>query len=82
MGPSWGRRRYDRPVATLNLRLGDDEMARLRAQAERERRSMNEVVRLAVLDRIEEAERRERVIALTDQVMEEHAYTLERLKNL
>jgi hypothetical protein len=69
-------------VATLNLRLGDDEMARLRAQAERERRSMNEVVRLAVLDRIEEAERRERVIALTDQVMEEHAYTLERLKNL
>jgi hypothetical protein len=69
-------------VAALNLRLTDEEMARLRAQAERERRSMNEVVRLAVLDRIEEAERRERVLALTDQVMEEHAYTLERLKNL
>ena len=57
-------------------------MARLRAQAERERRSMNEVVRLAVFDRIEDAERRERVLALTDQVMEEHAHTLERLKNL
>ncbi len=69
-------------MAALNLRLSDEDMARLRAQADRERRSMNEVVRLAVLGRIEEAERRERVIALTDQVVEEHAYTLERLKNL
>lgn len=43
---------------------------------------MNEVVRLAVLARIEEAEQRERVIALTDQVVTEHAHTLERLKNL
>jgi hypothetical protein len=57
-------------------------MARLRVQAEREHRSMNEVVRLAVLSRIEEAERRERVLALTDQVMSEHAHTLERLKDL
>lgn len=69
-------------MAALNLRLSDDDMARLRAQADRERRSMNEVVRLAVLGRIEEAERRERVVALTDRVVEEHAYTLERLKNL
>jgi hypothetical protein len=65
----------------LNLRLSSEEMERLRAQAEREHRSMNEVVRLAVLSRIEEAERRERVLALTDQVMSEHAHTLERLKN-
>ncbi len=43
---------------------------------------MNEVVRLAVLSRIEEAERRERVLALTGEVMSEHAYTLERLKDL
>jgi hypothetical protein len=69
-------------MAALNLRLSDEEMARLRAQADRERRSMNEVVRLAVLARIEEAEQRERVIALTDQVVTEHAHTLERLKNL
>ena len=69
-------------MAALNLRLSDEEMARLRAQADRERRSMNEVVRLAVLGRIEEAEQRERVIALTDQVVTEHAHTLERLKNL
>jgi hypothetical protein len=43
---------------------------------------MHEVVRLAVLSRVEEAERRERVLELTDQVMREHAHTLERLKDL
>lgn len=66
----------------LNLRLNPEEMERLQAQAKREHRSMNEVVRLAVLSRIEEAERCERVLTLTDQVMSEHAHTLERLKNL
>lgn len=43
---------------------------------------MNEVARLAVLSRIEDAERRERVLALTDQVMTQHAHTLERLRDL
>jgi hypothetical protein len=66
----------------LNLRLTPEETARLRAQAAREHRSMNEVARLAVLSRIEDAERRERVLALTDQVMTEHAHTLERLRDL
>ena len=74
--------RYHGSVAALNLRLSDEEMERLRAQAEREHRSMNEVVRLAVLSRIDDAERRERVLALTDQVMTEHAHTLERLRDL
>ena len=69
-------------MAALNLRLSDEEMERLRAQAEREHRSMNEVVRLAVLSRIDDAERRERVLALTDQVMTERADILERLKDL
>ena len=69
-------------MAALNVRLSDEDMERLRAQAEREHRSMNEVVRLAVLSRIEDAERRERVLALTDQVMSEHAHTLERLRDL
>jgi hypothetical protein len=69
-------------MAALNLRLSDEEMERLRAQATREHRSMNEVARLAVLSRIEDAERRERVLVLTDKVMSEHAYTLERLKDL
>ena len=66
----------------MNLRLSDVEMARLRAQAEREHRSLNEVARLAVLSRIEDGDRRERVLALTDQVMTEHAHTLQRLKDL
>lgn len=66
----------------LNLRLTPEELERLRAQATREHRSMNEVARLAVLSRIEDAERRERVLALTDQVMSQHAHTLERLRDL
>jgi hypothetical protein len=66
----------------MNLRLTPQDMERLRAQAEREHRSMHEVVRLAVLSRIEEAERRDRVLGLTDQVLAEHAHTLARLKEL
>jgi hypothetical protein len=66
----------------LNLRLTEHEVKRLRAQAAREHRSMNEVARLAVPSRIEDAERRERVLALTREVMSEHAYTLERLRDL
>jgi hypothetical protein len=57
-------------------------MERLRTQAAREHRSMNEVARLALLSRIEDAERRERVLALAEEAMTEHAYTLERLKDL
>ena len=66
----------------LNLRISPEEMERLRAQAAREHRSMNEVARLAVLSRIEDAERRERVLVPTEQVMTEHAHTLERLRDL
>jgi hypothetical protein len=40
------------------------------------------VTRLAVLSRIEDAGRRERVLALADKVMTEHAETLERLNDL
>ncbi|HKA10568.1 MAG TPA: hypothetical protein VKI99_08875 [Candidatus Dormibacteraeota bacterium] len=42
------------------------ELSTAAAAAVREHRSMNEVARLAVLSRIEDAERRERVLALTD----------------
>jgi hypothetical protein len=70
------------PGMALNLRLTPEEMERLRAQAAREHRSMNEVARLAVLSRIDDAERRARVLALTDQVMSEHAHTIERLRDL
>jgi hypothetical protein len=66
----------------MNLRLSREEMERLRRQAEREHRSMHEVVRLAVLSHLDDAERRERVLALTDQMMTEHAHTLQRLRDL
>ena len=55
-----GRKGHHDGMAALNLRLTDEEMERLRAPATREHRSMNEVARLAVLSRIEDAERRER----------------------
>jgi len=67
----------------MNLRLTPKERwSGCAARGEREHRSMHEFVRLAVLIRIEEAERRDRVLELTDQVMAEHAHTLARLKEL
>jgi predicted transcriptional regulator len=42
------------------LKLTDDETELLRVQAEREHRSMHEVARLAVLDRVANAEQDER----------------------
>jgi hypothetical protein len=60
--------------------FGPDEMARLHPQAEREHIAVHERVRSAVLQRIEDAERRERVLALTDAVLAEHAHALERLR--
>ncbi|HEX5944827.1 MAG TPA: hypothetical protein VFY82_01055 [Acidimicrobiales bacterium] len=39
------------------LKLTEEETELLRAQAEREHRSMHEVARLAVLDRVADAER-------------------------
>ena len=50
----------------MNLRLSREEMERLRRQAEREHRSMHEVVRLAVLSHLDDAERRERPLDLAD----------------
>jgi hypothetical protein len=42
------------------LKLTDEETELLRAQADREHRSMHEVARLAVLDRVANAEQDER----------------------
>jgi hypothetical protein len=42
------------------LRLTDEEAELLRVQAEREHRSMHEVARLAVLDRVSNAEQDQR----------------------
>ena len=64
---------------TFLIRLSDAEREALRQQAATEHRSMQEVVRLAVLDRIELTERRAEVHATLDRVMARDADLLDRL---
>jgi hypothetical protein len=65
----------------MTLRLTDDETVLLRRQAELEGRSMQEVVRLAIRERIARHEHAERVQAAAVRVAERHAEILERLKD-
>jgi predicted transcriptional regulator len=64
---------------TFLIRLSDAEREALRQQAATEHRSMQEVARLAVLDRIELTERRAEVHATLDRVMARDADLLDRL---
>jgi len=63
----------------MTLRLTEEETEALRRQAEREHRSMQEVVRLAVLDRIEHMDRTERIRETTEYVLQRDAEALRRL---
>lgn len=63
----------------MTLRLTEEETEALRRQAEREHRSMQEVVRLAVLDRISSAERTALMRDIADEIMERDAEALRRL---
>ncbi len=63
----------------MTLRLTEEETEALRRQAEREHRSMQEVVRLAVLDRIENLDRAERIRETTEYVLQRDAEALRRL---
>ncbi|HET6750999.1 MAG TPA: DUF6290 family protein [Actinomycetes bacterium] len=63
----------------MTLRLTDEETALLRQQAEREGRSMQEVVRLAVLERIERDDHARRVRAAARRVTDRHGEILRRL---
>ncbi|HYO18509.1 MAG TPA: DUF6290 family protein [Dermatophilaceae bacterium] len=60
----------------MTLRLSDEESALLRHQAEVEHRSMHEVVRLAVLDRIEATKRTSQIREVTRQIMARDAEAL------
>ena len=60
----------------MTLRLTDEETALLREQAEREHRSMHEVARLAVLDRIARSQRTEAIRSATRDVMQRDAEAL------
>lgn len=65
----------------MTLRLTDEETILLRRQAEREGRSMHEVVRLAIHERIARHEHTERVRLTTRRVAAQHHEILERLKD-
>ena len=61
------------------LRLTEEETVLLRAQAEREHRSMHEVARLAVLERVAYADRDERRRAFIATELPDWAPVMERL---
>jgi predicted transcriptional regulator len=65
----------------MTLRLTDEETALLRQQAEREGRSMHEVVRLAIRERIARQDHIERVRLAAHRVATDHHEILGRLKH-
>jgi hypothetical protein len=68
-------------IMAMTLRLTDEETALLRQQAEPEGRSMHEVVRLAIRERIARQDHNERVRHAAQRVATEHHRILERLKD-
>jgi predicted transcriptional regulator len=65
----------------MTLRLSDEETALLRRQAEREGRSMHEVVRLAIQERIARQEHSDRVRRAARRVATAHREILDRLSD-
>lgn len=63
----------------FTLRLSTEEQHLLHAQAEREHRSMHDVVRLAIIQRASQGERNEWIDAHVDHIMERDAEILRRL---
>lgn len=63
----------------MTLRLTDDESAALRARAERENRSMQDVARAAVREYIESHSRAELLDKVLDEELPRYAEALERL---
>jgi predicted transcriptional regulator len=60
----------------MTLRLTEEETERLRMQAEREHRSMHEVARLAINDRVNRASRSDEILAAGRLVKERDAEAL------
>jgi len=60
----------------MTLRLTDEETQLLREQAQREHRSMHEVVRMAVLERVGKTNRADEIRSMTRQVAERDAEAL------
>lgn len=73
------RLRYRRTVATFLVRLDDSELEALRAAAEAQGRSMNDLAREGLRAVTSGAAREEKVRALAQRVMAEHGGLLKRL---
>jgi predicted transcriptional regulator len=65
----------------MTLRLTDEETVLLRRQAEREGRSMHEVVRLAIQEHITRQDHTERVRLAARRVATQHSEIVDRLKD-
>jgi predicted transcriptional regulator len=63
----------------MTLRLTDDEQEALRAQAEAEGASMQEVARRAIRSYVERGKHRDRVEAAAARILDVHAEAIERL---
>lgn len=63
----------------MTLRLDDDLRERLRARAEAEHRSMQEVVQLAVVEYIDRHSRQDAVDRILDEELPRYADALRRL---
>ena len=63
----------------MTLRLTDEEAAALRAQAEDEGRSMQDVARAAVREYVERRTRRARIDTVLDTELPRYAEAIERL---
>ena len=72
--------RYHAGMA-MTLRLSEEESALLRRQAEREGRSMQEVVRLAILERVARDDHADRVRAAARRVVARDREILDRLRD-
>ncbi len=73
-----GRSRYRFDMAFV-LKLTEEETELLRAQADREHRSMHEVARLAVLERVADADQDERRHAFIATELPDWAPVMKRL---
>ena len=60
----------------MTLRLTDEETEALRQQSDLEHRSMHEVVRLALLDRITKTKRSSQIREMTREVMDRDSEAL------
>jgi len=63
----------------MTLRLTDEETKALRARAELEKRSMQDIARQAVRDYIERSSRRDLLDRVLDEELPRYAEALERL---